>query len=100
MKDQNAKGEYRLVEPLDYLILEQLQDEGELFAGYYPLATVAATMRKEHFPELPMNIIATRLRMLNMQELAVPIQTVGSKYGWQRTKKGKELMEAWRQQQK
>lgn len=96
--EMNADGQYQIIEPLDYLILEQLQDEGTLMGGYYPLATNVAALKK-HFKELPSTLLSARLRVLGMQDLVVNIATAGSKNGWQRTPKGKELMEAWQQRQ-
>jgi hypothetical protein len=97
----NARGEYSLVEPLDYMILAQLQDEGTLMGGYYPLADSPAQLRKKHFPELTVTLLTVRLRVMHMQELVKIVNTAGTRSsGWQRTSKGKELVEAWQQQQK
>jgi hypothetical protein len=98
LKQRNEEGDYDLIEPLDYLILAELPEKGTLMGGYYPLATSSKSLKKR-FPELTSSLISTRLRLLHMQELAVPINTANSKNGWQRTKKGKELVEAWQQQQ-
>jgi hypothetical protein len=102
---RNAEGDYDLIEPLDYLILAEMQEEGTLMGGYYPLATNATALKKR-FPELTSSLISTRLRVLHLQGLVVATKTPttegskrSSRQAWQRTKKGKELVEAWQQRQ-
>lgn len=98
--ERAKKGDYELVEPLDYMILEVLQDEGTLMGGYYPLTTSIGSLRKT-FKELNAaepNLLANRCRVLALQGLAIKVRIAGAgKFGWQRSKKGKELVEKWRQ---
>ena len=97
----NAEGEYSLVEPLDYLILAELQEEGTLMGGYYPLATHVKALHKHFKKELPITMLSARLRVLHQQKLAVPVGASSQRIsGWQRTAKGKELVEAWQQETK
>jgi hypothetical protein len=102
LADRVKGGEYELVEPLDYLILEMLQDEGELMGGYYPLTTSITALRKA-FKELNAaepNLLANRVRVLALQGLTIKVRIAGAgKNGWQRTKAGKELADKWRTSQ-
>jgi hypothetical protein len=94
---KSARGEYELVDPLDYMILDKLQDEGTTMGGYYPLADSVPGLRKAHFSDLPNTVVSARLRVMHIQGLVLQVKTVGSKMGWQRTEAGKGVVEAWRQ---
>ena len=103
MGDKAARGEYDLVLPLDYLLLEQLQPEGTMFAGLYQIGTTVESLAAmEQFKPLGRNIISGRMRVLHLQGLVVKVTRLGTseriKNGaaWQRTKKADELLAAWR----
>ena len=89
---------YTLVDPLDYLILQELPDEGELMGGYYPVAETVKNLRKTKFPQLDVNLLTGRVRGMGIYGLTVKVNLAGGA-GWQITKKGKEVLAAWQQQQ-
>lgn len=90
-----------LVEPLDYLLMDQLPDEGTNVGGMYQLG---ATVNKlgEAFP-VGSNVLSGRLRALSMGGLVRKIRMVaearGRDYAWQKTVFGKEVLEKWKAQQ-
>lgn len=100
LQERADQGEYELIEPLDYLILEILPDEGELVMGYYPFAKSSSHLVKERFKEMQPAQIAQDVRRLTRQRLAIQVKVRSSEHGWQRTKKGKEVFEEWKQRQK
>lgn len=102
LAEQASKGEYTLLDPLDYLVLEKLHEEGEMFAGLYPLGDSSqAVTKKFDLPkgaELSPHTVAVRLRALSVQGLAVfhtSIPGAGGSAIWQRTKKGKSMYKEW-----
>lgn len=104
-KDKNAKGIYDLVVPLDYLLLEKLQDEGTLFAGLYPLGDTVIGLGKK-FDQvkggLDPKIVTSRLRSMQIQGLTISIHS-GTSSGtvkvWQRTPVGATVLETWKKGQ-
>lgn len=101
LAEKAAKGEYELVEPLDYLILERLPDEGELVMGYYPMAATVPQLRKEGFGEvLSAGEMGGALKRLNIQGIVARVTTRGTKsFGYQRTELGKNLLKKWKSTQ-
>lgn len=107
MTDARRKGNYvrvtdrppDLVDPLDYLILKELPDEGELIGNYYPLAATVKNLARRTFPELTPAKLSGRVRSLEIVGLTLSV-SLGTDKGWQRTKEGKEVYEAWQSQQK
>lgn len=103
LPERAARGEYELVDPLDYLILDKLQPEGTLFAGLYPLGdTVKALGAKFDQVKggLTGSFIVARLRPLRLQGLVVPKNAGSSTRGktvWQRTARGTEVLTKWKE---
>lgn len=100
-----ADRELDLVDPLDYLILAQLPNQGELMGGYYPVVTTVRDLKKRHFPQLGPSAISGRLRSMELVGLTMPVKVGGggggsSQRGWQITKKGKAVLAEWQQRQK
>ena len=102
LAEKASQGIYDLVEPLDYLILELLPEEGELVMGYYPLTKTTRQLQKEKFADFSPGEMAGCMKRLSLQSLVVRVRTRGRKqssYGYQRTAKGKELYEEWKKKQ-
>lgn len=100
LEEKAAAGEYDLIVPLDYLILELLPEEGDLVMGYYPFTKTSAQLVKERFKEIRPGQLATTLSRLKKQGLVVRVRTRGAHdFGYQRTPAGKKLYESWKQQQ-
>lgn len=104
LAERAAKGNYTLIAPLDYLIMEALPEEGTLFAGLYPLGETVRNLgvklpKTPDKKNLPSSMIQTRLRLLSLQGLASKAQrnlgTSGAAV-WQRTKTGTEVLKAWK----
>ena len=97
------QGIYELVAPLDYMILDFMPEEGAMFAGLYPLGETAANLLKKFTPEqqkaMKSTLIAARLVSLNVQKLAINMRAGGTteKRVWQRTKKGTEVLNEWKE---
>lgn len=92
------KGDFSwMVEPLDYLILKELPDEGTNVGGMYQLGTTVSSM-SEKFP-VGSNVLSGRLRALSMGGLTRKIRMVaesrGKDYAWQKTVFGKEVLDKW-----
>lgn len=98
-----ARGEYQLIEPLDYKIMEALPEEGAMFAELYPLgetvANIAKKLPKAGGKPLPSSLIQTRIRMMKVQGLVINTNSVGGSRGsvWQRTKVGTEVFNRWKE---
>lgn len=91
-----AKGEYQLVEPLDYIILSHLPDEGELVMGYYPYAKSAKQLVRDDMPGLKGPMLIGPIRRLAIQGLIVRVVTRSVRENaYQRTKLGKKMYEEW-----
>lgn len=93
-----------LIDPIDYLILQLLPEEGTLAFGAYQtgltVRELAIQLHKQKLVEvqLPSSTLSSRVRVLAMLKLAVKHTGLGtgSKHVWQRTPKGKGLYEQWR----
>ena len=103
VEQKAARGEYSLVEPLDYYIMEKLPEEGTLFAGMFPLgetiANVAINLPKVEGKPFPRDIVAVRMRALKLQGLALPTKGATSTKIFQRTRKASVLLKAWKEKQ-
>lgn len=108
---KSQRGEYKLIDPLDYIILSLLPNEGEMFAGLYPLGETVIALVSKLRSDVPKeaqkivksSMISSRIRVLNMQNLIVGKQTaVATSQGqvWQRTEKGREVLKQWEAKQK
>lgn len=103
LKTKAARGEYTLVAPLDYLIMDVLPTEGTLFAGMYPLGETAANIAKKlkvgkgSMP-LTSNIVTNRLRLMHEQGLVMKHNRVpgASSAVWQKTKTGNTIAKGWK----
>lgn len=101
IEDKAKRGEYTLVEPLDYVLLGELPDEGELVMGLYPLAKSVDQLRKEKFSMLSPGSMGGQLRSLMLQGLVVSVKTRGpASHAYQRTEAGKKLHREWKAAQK
>lgn len=102
LEEKGKVGDYSdLIPPLDYLILENLPDEGTLFGGLYPLTETAINLAKTKFKPMPATDVANRLALLKKLGLALQQKPIrGSRVAYQRTAKGKEVFQEWKQAQK
>lgn len=87
-----------LIDPLDYLLLEKLPEEGTLAMGYYPLGESARSL-KGSFNGVPPTAIDSRLRSLKIAGLAAGVRLMPKAQGYQITKRGQEVLAAWRSRQ-
>lgn len=94
LEDRAKEGKFDLVLPLDQMLVEKLPDEGETFAGMYPMGERVVSLRKQHFPKLSADAISARLRSLEAQGLVVSTKSVGTGGNkvWQRTELGKLVL--------
>lgn len=97
-----ARGEYTLVAPLDYIILEHLHPEGTMFANLYPIAHTAKQINEQALGnQLGMTIIANRMTSLGKQELIakVVVPGTGGAQSYQRSKRGDLALKVWKESQ-
>ena len=104
LRELAARGEYQLLEPLDYMILQHLPDQGTLFAGLYPLGETTPNLVGKFTPEqrtlggVDSHFVSTRLRVLHIQGLVLNLRSAkntGGKRIWQRTKEASRLVKEW-----
>lgn len=105
LSDKAERGEYTLAVPIDYMILSWLPEQGELYAGLYPMGETVANLRTKFSAEqqkvLDGAAISARLRVLNIQGLAAPTysgNTTRGKHVWQRSPKATELVNEWKKE--
>jgi hypothetical protein len=99
IQERAAQGDYTLIDPLDYKIIEVLHDEGEMFAGAYPLASGVSQINREAFDgQLKNQMLGPRFNSLAMQGLIVQVLVPGNmgKHAYQRTAEGKKVLNEWR----
>jgi len=97
LAERAKRGDYDLIEPLDYMILDALPDEGELVMNYYPLAASSNQLIKEKFKGMTAGQIGSSLSRMRIQGLTVKVKTRSVReYGYQRTKVGKQLLDKWK----
>lgn len=90
-----------LINPLDFLILEKLPEEGEIAFGLYPQGESTQNLSNTSFKPLTPTQLAMRLRILQTLGLVLKVTMLSrTKEGWQRTTKGKEVYETWKASQK
>lgn len=93
------QGTLELIEPLDYLILDQLPIEGTMFAGAYPEGTTVLKLREIIAGgKLASSTISQRVRYMATYEMVVKVKGLGQhgRYVWQRTQKGDAMFKEWR----
>jgi len=92
---QREAGKYKLVAPLDYIILDHLHPEGENFAGLYPIGHTADHLHRDALKsKVPMTILASRLSTLNKMKLIVRVGMpgTGGANAYQRTPEGERVL--------
>ena len=93
-----AEGKLELVDPLDYLILEALPDEGTMLGGFIPLGETVRSLKTTTFKALPRaaDTLGGRLRAMEVYGMTKSVVMPGESRGWQKTKLGKKTLAAWR----
>lgn len=103
--EKAERGEYDLIEPLDYLLLSELEPEGTSLAGLYPIGTTIKSLaKKERFKEVPSTLIAARIRSMHVQQLVKKVKMAGADKerkgatgsAWQVTESGQKLLQTWK----
>jgi len=92
------RGEYSLVEPMDYQILGHLHDEGTMFANAYRLGHTTQQISRDVFEGMiPASQMGPRMSSLKAQKLVIQFEVPGTlgKKSYQRTQKGKQVYEEW-----
>jgi len=97
------EGLYELVDPLDYIFLGLLPDEGSMFAGLYPLGETVQNIRAKLTPEQQKAIktasISNRMRIMHLMGLVAKKEKgfdTGGNAVWQITPTGKEVLTKWK----
>lgn len=102
IRENAERGVYSLVEPLDYLIIAALPDEGEMVLGAYPAGKSVVQLNGEIANgQLGTAILTPRVKLLAVQGLLVGkkgMGTGGAKI-WQATPVGRKLYAAWKEAQ-
>lgn len=103
VEEQKTTGNYMLVDPLDYLLLQMLPDEGSIFAGLYPNGETVENMRTKFTPEqrkaITSSTISTRIRVMSLLGLVVSKHRGSNTRGrlvWQITPAGKDVLKKWK----
>lgn len=96
-----ARGEYDLIDPLDYVIIDKIPDAGTTMGGLYPLGSTIKSLLP-HFQGMDTNNLSARFRSLSVQGLVVKVKLAGTMdtrgaYAWQRTPKAVELLNKWKE---
>ena len=93
----------QLVDPLDFLLLEELPDEGTTVGGLYQVGESVQSLAKKFTQrsgvDLTTTLIASRMVSLKYHGLSRGVKMLGRNRGgnaWQRTVFGKEVAEEWR----
>jgi hypothetical protein len=101
--EKAARGEFTLVEPLDYLILEKLPEEGTLFAGLYPLgetvANISKNLPKVNGKTFPSTVVTNRIRSMQAQGLTTDTRGATATRIWQRSRHASQLFKTWKEKQ-
>lgn len=95
-------SKFTFVEPLDYLILDELPEEGEMVAGLYQLGTTVLSLRKKHpFEQLTGDQLSARVRVMAGAGYTRQVTMIGTsgKGAWQRTKAGSKALSVWKEKQ-
>jgi len=98
------EGLYQLVDPLDYILLGFLPDEGSMFAELYPLGETVQNLKAKLTPEqqkaIKTSSISNRMRIMHLMGLVVKkdkgLDTGGNAI-WQVTPKGKDVLKKWKE---
>lgn len=92
-------GDFELIDPLDYMLLDKLEANGTMLGGLYPLGTTVTSL-KGKFPMLDSNQISSRLRIMNAMGLLAKVQMVGGagRGAWQRSAIGDAELDKWKEQ--
>jgi hypothetical protein len=108
LSDRAKRGEYELVEPLDYRLLEKLPPEGTTAFNLYPIGTTVKELSKD-FKQIPQTQISARIRSMHVQGLAKKVRMLGAELGeqrkgrasagsaWQLTESGAKLLANWKE---
>jgi hypothetical protein len=87
-----------LIDPLDYLILGALPEEGTMIAGAYPDGRTSKQLSRELFnSEVTPSQIGPRMNALVYHSLVVKKKGIGvnGAFIYQRTPKGDEVYDKW-----
>lgn len=97
-KGMNFDPDAELVDPLDYLIIGALPDDGAMFAGAWPEGRTSKQLSKELFDgQLAPTQFGPRMNALRHHGLIVKKKGVGTSGAaiYQRTPKGVKLHKQW-----
>lgn len=99
--ERAAEGDYDLVIPLDFKILEEMPAFGTTLAGMYELGTTVGSIAKT-YPMVSSGSIAARVRNLHAMGICHMVKLIGGPGGagktiaWQRTELGDRLLKEWK----
>lgn len=86
-----------MIEPLDYMILDILPDEGTNVGLYQVGETTNNTRKKLGVSKITTGSLVARMRMLHAAQYIRQVRMVGTSgtIAYQKTKRGKEILTAW-----
>ena len=92
------RGDDVLVDPMDYVLLDNLAEEGTMFAGAYPDGPTSVELSDKLFErKIPAAQIAPRLTLLRIFGLAVTLNRRGvHDKVWQITPEGERVLAEWK----
>lgn len=100
MAERDRDGdEVYLVEPLDYIILESLPEEGANVGGVIPLGETVRNLVSTKFKEVGVDaaMLGGRFTSLSalgyVKRIKIPRSDAA---GWQITARGQEVLDAWK----
>lgn len=98
VRERAQEGEIKLVEPLDYLILDALPLEGTMLGDFIPLGATVRDLVKTTFKGLDSDLISGRVRAMEFYGLTKQV-VLPSARGWQVTKTGQQWLSDWKSRQ-
>lgn len=88
-----------MIEPLDFMIIDTLPDEGTNVGLYQVGETIRQLRKKLGEGNISTGSLAARVRLLGQAGLTRQVRMVGTSgtLAYQKTVRGKEVLEAWQQ---
>ena|SRR6185312_13167221 len=99
LEQRAVRGDYDLIVPLDYLLMEAIPVEGTTLSGLYEIGETVNSLRKK-FPDLSPGNLGSRLKLLEKQGLTRQVRMLGTgtstNRAWQHTKTAQALIDKWK----
>lgn len=103
LAERAAEGDFDLVVPLDYLILDEMTAPGTMLAGLYELGTTTKEIARKYNAVSP-GTVAARARNMGVMGMCRKVKLVGAHTSkshsghtaWQRTELGDKMLQEWK----